>query len=117
MALGGIGFSLALPAVTMSVVSRVAPPDIGRASGTFSTMRQLGGAFGIAILGAAFAATGGYASPRAFTDGYTVALAGAAGLALAGALAGALLPARRPRPDAPATSPPAPSREILADKR
>jgi EmrB/QacA subfamily drug resistance transporter len=104
MALGGIGFSLALPAVTMSVVSRVAPADIGRASGTFSTMRQLGGAFGIAILGAAFAAAGGYASPRAFTDGYTVALAGAALLALAGALAGTLLPARQVRP-APAVAP------------
>jgi MFS family permease len=106
MALGGLGFSLAVPAATMAVVSRVAPPDIGRASGTFSTTRQLGGAFGIAILGAAFAAAGGYASPRAFTDGYAVALACASALTLAGAVAGALLPPRaRQRIAAPAGPP------------
>ncbi len=49
--IGGIGLALAVPAVTKSVVSLVAPQDIGRASGTFSTTRQLGGAFGVARRG------------------------------------------------------------------
>jgi len=41
--------------VTRAVVSLVAPQDIGRASGSYSTVRQLGGAFGVAVLGAVFA--------------------------------------------------------------
>jgi EmrB/QacA subfamily drug resistance transporter len=94
MAIGGIGFALALPAVTKSVVSLVAPQDIGKASGTFSTTRQLGGAFGVAILGAVFAATGGYASARAFSDGFVWAIGVSAGIAFAGVGAGIALPGR-----------------------
>jgi hypothetical protein len=67
-------------------------------------MRQLGGAFGVAVLGAAFAATGGYASPEAFTRGFTTAFAVAAGLALAGAAAGAVLTGRKDL-QAPTASP------------
>jgi hypothetical protein len=78
MAIGGIGFSLAIPAITKSVVSLVAPQDIGKASGTYGTTCQLGGAFGVAILGAVFAATGGYASAQTFSDGYAPALGVAA---------------------------------------
>lgn len=96
MAIGGIGFSLALPAVTKSVVSLVAPQDIGKASGTYTTTRQLGGAFGVAILGAVFAATGGYASARAFSDGLAPAIGVSAVLALVGVVAGIAHPRRRP---------------------
>jgi MFS family permease len=108
MTVGGIGFSLALPAVTKSVVSRVAPPDIGRASGTFSTLRQLGGAFGVALTGAVFAAGGGYNItqpfsnghdiPQAFSDGYVVAMSVAAVLAFL-ATAGALVLPRHSKSD------------------
>jgi hypothetical protein len=66
----GIGFALALPAVTRAVVGSVPPADVGKASGAFSTMRQLGGAFGVAIPAAVFAAAGGYASAAAFSRGY-----------------------------------------------
>jgi len=58
-------------------------------------MRQLGGAFGVAIVGAAFAATGSYASPTEFSHGFVTAFAVAAGLALAAASAGTILPGRR----------------------
>jgi hypothetical protein len=81
-------------------VSRVAPPDIGRASGTFSTSRQLGGAFGIALSGAAFAAAGGYASAQQFSDGYVVAMSVSAVLGLAATAAGIVLPRHRPAPAA-----------------
>ena len=57
-------------------------------------MRQLGGAFGVAILVAVFAGAGSYASPAAFSDGFAPAIAAAAGLALAGALTGLTLPGR-----------------------
>jgi hypothetical protein len=105
MTIGGIGFALAVPAVTKSVVSLVAPGDIGKASGTYSTIRQLGGAFGVAILGAVFAATGGYASARAFSDGFAPAVGVSAVLALVGVAAGIALPRRRPAPAAAAAAP------------
>ena len=57
-------------------------------------MRQLGGAFGVAILAAVFAAAGNYAAPAAFSDGFAPATFAAACLALAGALAGMALPGR-----------------------
>jgi MFS family permease len=100
MTMVGAGLALAIPAVTRSVTSTVPPADIGTASGAFTTMRQLGGAFGIAVLGAAFAATGSYATPAAFSHGFATAFFAAAGFALAGAAAGTLLPGRRIRPAA-----------------
>jgi hypothetical protein len=72
----------------------VPPGDIGKASGSFSMMRQLGGAFGIAILAAVFASAGGYTSAAAFSVGFVPAIAAATGLALAGALAALALPGR-----------------------
>ena len=95
MVISGCGFAMAIPAVTKSVVSSVAPGDIGKASGAFAAMRQLGGAFGIAILVAVFAAAGSYASAQAFSDGFAPAIGAAAGLSLAGAAAGLALPRRR----------------------
>ncbi len=94
MTISGAGIGLALPAVTKGVVGSVPRGDIGKASGSFSMMRQLGGAFGVAILAAVFAAAGGYASAAAFSAGFAVAIAAAAGLAIAGALAGLALPGR-----------------------
>ncbi len=77
---------------------------MGKAAGVFSTLRQLGGAFGVAVHLAAFAAAGGYASAQTFSDCFGAALAVSAGLALAGALAGAALPERPRMAAAAATS-------------
>ena len=57
-------------------------------------MRELGGVFGVAVVVAVFAATGGYASAAAFTDGFGPAIGVAAALALIGAVAGLALPNR-----------------------
>jgi len=114
MTLVGVGLALSIPAVTRSVTSTVPPADIGTASAAFSTMRQLGGAFGVAVLGAAFAATGGYATPAAFTNGFTTAFAVSAGLALAGAAVGTALAGHRGRPSPAA--PPAPGPVISAGR-
>jgi predicted MFS family arabinose efflux permease len=106
MCLSGAGLGLAIPALTRSATSTVAGADIGTASGAFTTMRQLGGAFGVAILGAAFAATGSYASPSAFSSGFVTASGVGAGMALAGAALGMILPRRGNRPaPAPAGAP------------
>jgi EmrB/QacA subfamily drug resistance transporter len=104
MVVSGAGLALAIPAVTKSVIGSVAPGDIGKASGSFSTMRQLGGAFGVAILAAVFAAIGGYTSPAAFSQGFRPAMGAAATLALAGAIAGLMLPGRREVTPAPAAA-------------
>jgi predicted MFS family arabinose efflux permease len=109
MVISGLGVTLAIPAVTKSVVGSVARGDIGTASGAFSTVRQLGGAFGVAALVAVFSGAGSYASARAFSNGFAPAMGVAAGLALAGALAGLMLPGRPTAGSAPATSAPATS--------
>jgi EmrB/QacA subfamily drug resistance transporter len=97
LVVSGVGFAIAIPAVQSAVIGAVEPQHIGKASGTLSTLRQLGGAFGVAVLAAAFAGAGGYASPQAFSDGFVAAAGAAAALALAGALAGLALPGRQRR--------------------
>ena len=47
---------------------------------TLAVMRQLGGAFGVAVLVAVFAGAGSYVSAHAFTNGFTAAIDTAAGL-------------------------------------
>jgi hypothetical protein len=84
---------MSIPASQRAIVASVAPTEIGKASGTFATGRQLGGAFGLAIAVAVFAGSGSYASPPAFTDGFGPAVALSGGLSLLGALAGLLVPA------------------------
>jgi predicted MFS family arabinose efflux permease len=95
--LSGAGFALAIPAIQSAVLGSVAPQHIGKASGTLSATRQLGGVFGVAVLSAAFAATGSYASAQAFSDGFVAAISASGVLALAGALAGVALRSRRVR--------------------
>lgn len=95
LVLSGVGISLASPALVSAVMGAVAPPLLGKASGTLSTLRQLGGAFGVAIVVAGFAEAGGYGSPQAFSDGFEVAIAASAALSLVGALTGAALPSVR----------------------
>ncbi len=105
--LAGTGISAALPAAQNAVMSAVAPGEIGKASGTFSTMRQLGGAFGLAIAVAVFSGAGSYASPVAFSDGFAPAIVVSAALSLCGALAGAWTPRRQVAPGAAALEAPA----------
>lgn len=104
----GVGISMSFPAAQNSVVGSVPPEAIGKASGTNTTLRQLGGVFGIAIAVAVFAGIGGYASPAEFSDGFAGAMGVSAALSLLAALAGAALPGRRVlRAPGPVTSEPA----------
>jgi MFS family permease len=92
---GGVGVSMAIPAAQNSVLGSVREDAIGKAAGTNSMMRELGGVFGVAIVVAVFAAAGSFASPQAFIDGFEPAMLVGAGLALLGAAAGLALPGRR----------------------
>src|SRR5215831_10145407 len=103
----GFGAALCLPGTQSAVMSHVAPQLIGKASGTFTTLRQLGGALGVAMSVAIFSVAGSYASPQAFSNGFGAAMGVAAGLAFAGAIAGLFAPSGRMQP-APAQPSPTP---------
>jgi EmrB/QacA subfamily drug resistance transporter len=92
MVLAGAGFAVAVTIAQKAVVGSVAVADIGKASGTLSTIRQLGGAFGVALTVAVFARSGSHATPLAFNHGFAAATGVAAMLSLAGAAAGLFLP-------------------------
>jgi MFS family permease len=93
--LAGAGVSMAMPAAQNAVLSSVTAIEIGKASGTFNTLRYLGGVFGIAVLVAVFAQTGHVRSARAFSAGFALAIGAAAGLSLVAAIAGLWLPTSR----------------------
>jgi EmrB/QacA subfamily drug resistance transporter len=100
LVISGAGVALALPAAQSAVLSTAAPPDIGTSSGAFSTLRQLGGAFGVAVMVAVFGQAGSYASAQAFTDGFAPAIGACAALALTSAITGLALPRHRALPGA-----------------
>ena len=93
---GGVGVSMALATAPTAVLSAVAPPDMGKASGANSTLRQFGSAFGTAVTAAVFAANGHLGTAASFDAGFQPALAVAAGLSLLGAITA--LGVRRPLP-------------------
>lgn len=94
-AMAGAGMALVFPPVANLLVASVPEARIGVASGANNTMREVGGALGIAVMTAVFTATGSYASPQAYVDGLTPSvLVGAAAVGVAALLALAV-PARR----------------------
>ena len=102
MVAAGAGFALAVPAVQKIIMGAVDVRDLGKASGTLSMARQLGGAFGLAITVAAFASM--RESDPQNAKGFAAAFGLAAVLSLAAALAAMTLRARAATPAAmPAT--------------
>jgi len=91
----GVGMSLFFAPVANVVLGSVRREEEGIASGANNAIRELGGVFGVAVLGAVFSARGGYTSGTAFVAGLTPAVwVGAAVVAVAAAVALAL-PRRR----------------------
>jgi MFS family permease len=106
LTIAGIGTSLCFPTVANSVMGSVPPQEAGPASGTNSSLRELGGVFGIAVLAAVFTRHGVYASPQTFVDGFQPALLVGAALTAVGVAAALLVPGRSKAKDAGvATSP------------
>jgi len=104
LVVAGIGISMVFPTVANAVVGSVPITESGLAAGTNNTLREAGGVFGVAVLGAVFAARGGYGSPAAFMRGFRDAEIVAAVVAIVGALVAALAPGRE-RPDAAPDAP------------
>jgi len=98
----GVGMSLFFAPVANVVLSSVRRDQEGIASGANNAIRELGGVFGIAVLGAVFSARGGYTSGTAFVSGLAPAVwVGAAVVAVAAA-ASLLLPRVRRATASPA---------------
>src|SRR5215813_2227233 len=100
----GVGMSLFFAPVANVVLGSVRREEEGIASGANNAIRELGGVFGIAVLGAVFSARGGYTSGAAFVSGMSAAVwVGAAAVAVA-AVAALFVPRlRRARATATAT--------------
>jgi hypothetical protein len=82
--IAGVGMSLFFAPVANVVLSSVRRDQEGIASGASNAIRELGGVFGIAVLGAVFSAHGSYASGTAFVSGLAPAVwVGAAAVAVA----------------------------------
>src|SRR5918999_115267 len=94
--LGGFGMGLTMTPATVAAIGSVPVAKAGIGSGILNTFRQVGGALGIAVMGAIVASQidgvpGAPAFRDQFMDGFSIALRVAAGIALVGALAAAVL--------------------------
>jgi EmrB/QacA subfamily drug resistance transporter len=96
--LGGIGMGLTFAPLSEAIMAAVRPERQGQASGAHNAIREIGGVFGIAILGAVFQHID--TSPSKFIDAFHAALLVGALAVAVGVLISALLPAA----DATATS-------------
>lgn len=92
MVIAGTGMGLVFAPMTATVVGAVPEDDRGTASGVNMTVREVGGALGIAVLGSVFAAYGGYAGPEQFAAGVERALYVGVVVCIIGALAALAIP-------------------------
>jgi EmrB/QacA subfamily drug resistance transporter len=88
--LGGFGMALVMTPMTAAALGSVPVEKSGVGSGVLNTFRQVGGALGIAVMGAIVASyvdlSGGRPDPASFIDGFQAALRVSAGFALLGAV-------------------------------
>ena len=97
------GMALAFIPSLGTAIQSAKPEEGGLASGIVNTSYQVGSALGLAAMTALATSRGAdqLGDAAALTDGYSAAFLGAAGIAVVGALIGAVL-LRTPRPTAPA---------------
>ena len=91
--IAGVGMTLFFVPLASLVLGSVPKALEGVASGTNSAFRELGGVLGIAVLGAVFSSSGGYASGQDYVNGLTPAIAVGAIVVAIGAITAMLVPA------------------------
>jgi EmrB/QacA subfamily drug resistance transporter len=118
----GVGFGLAMPALTGLAMSDARPEDAGVASGLFNTTQVMGGALGLAVLSTLASGRtedllwAGESAAPALNGGYQLAF-GVAGAVVAGALVLAAVLLRTPRSErSPERSPETSARATAADR-
>ncbi|GAC1637480.1 MAG: MFS transporter [Chloroflexota bacterium] len=90
--LGGIGMGLTFAPLSSAVINAIPSHLEGQASGAYNSIRELGGVFGIAILGAVFQHIATAPTAASFVDGFRVAVFAGAGIVLVGTVIAVLLP-------------------------
>ena len=88
--IGGFGMGLSFAPLSATIMIGMPAPRQGEASGVYNTVRELGGVFGIAVLGAIF--QGIVRMPTQFIEGFHTALQVAAGFLVVGTAISLLLP-------------------------
>ena len=91
----GLGMTLYFVPIASLVLGSVTKDLEGLASGTSSTFREIGGVFGVAVLGAVFSSSGSYASAQSYMDGLHPAIIVGAGVVAVGMVAAFFTPSRR----------------------
>ncbi|MFF5184497.1 MFS transporter [Streptomyces sp. NPDC000345] len=97
MIVAGVGMGFVFAPTAAVVLGSVAGQHAGKASGANATVREIGGALGIAVLSTVFVAHGSTEGPRQFVDGLHPAVWVGVAVVFAGALCALGIP-RRPRP-------------------
>jgi hypothetical protein len=100
----GAGTSLCFPTVANAVMGSVPLKEGGVASGTSSSLRELGGVVGVSVLASVFARHGVYASPQQFIDGFAPAVWVAVGFSAFGIVPALLAGGSRGGAAAPAVA-------------
>jgi MFS family permease len=90
--LGGAGMGLTFAPLSESVMGAVGSRYQGQASGAYNAIRELGGVFGVAVLGAVFQHI--VTAPGKYMVGFHAATFVGAGVVLFGALAAVILPGK-----------------------
>ncbi len=104
LVLSGFGIGMVFPAFSGEVVASVRPELMGIAAGTNATVRELGGVFGVALVGLVFASPTAYATTSGFVAGFDRAILACAGFTALGAavaVAGLRMVTARPRTAGP----------------
>jgi EmrB/QacA subfamily drug resistance transporter len=93
-AMAGVGMALYFAPSAHVILESVSRQDEGKASGAANAIRELGGVFGVAVLGTIFSDQGGYGAPQHFVDGLVPAVAVGAALVAVGAVMALFIPGR-----------------------
>jgi MFS family permease len=97
----GVGMGLVFAPSSTAVLATMKPQDHAKASGTNSTLREVGVALGIAVLTAVFTGAGGQLTPTGYVAAAIPAVIVGASVLTGSALLALFLPAgRSPRADA-----------------
>jgi EmrB/QacA subfamily drug resistance transporter len=103
--LAGIGMGLAFAPLSTAVLANMSPDDHAKASGTNSTIREIGVALGIAVLTAVFTGAGGQLTPTGYVHAAIPAVVVGASVVAGAAVIALFLPSgRRARSETPDTA-------------
>ncbi|MEZ5189921.1 MAG: MFS transporter [Schumannella sp.] len=91
----GVGMGMVFAPSSTAVLAHIVPADTAKASGTNSTLREIGVALGIAVLTAVFTGAGGELTPTGYVDAAQPAVFVGAAVVLATAVLAIFLPAGR----------------------